>query len=250
MKKLLLSLGFSILSISVVASELSVADFDNRYITDHDERQMFSNNREAVREAVNLALRTDDNEKILYVASKLNLSAIERQKRKAELLAKYPEIIREELKVLDYDYYVFPYSEYSASYSTRFYPQKWDGAVNEDAFFENYDVETERLYSIPPYKCNDVQGSVPSVRTHDHIFSWNISCKSRATYIDMPTDVAQTLILDNKIIWRTLVTAKLKNNRSFIYDGLIDTTLHSAIVHFVSEDGKKLYYSAELKFVQ
>lgn len=101
MKKLLLSCGLSILSISVAASELSVADFgNNRYIPDQHERQRFSDNANAIHNAINLAHLKDDNEKILYVASKLNLSAIERQKRKAELLAIYPEIIGEDLKIL------------------------------------------------------------------------------------------------------------------------------------------------------
>lgn len=250
MKKLLLACGLSLLSISAASSELSVADFgNNKYIFDQNDRQRFSNNADAVRKAINLAHRTDENEKISYVASKLNLSTIEKQKRKAELLAIYPDIIGEELKVLDYDYYVFPYSLYSDAYSTLFYPYSSRSPVNEDEFFENYDVETERLYSIPVPICRNGESSVPSVSLNDRLFSWKVSCKPRATYIDMPTDIAQKLILDHKIKWVTVVTAKVKNNRSFTNDGRLETTLHSATVYFVSEDGKEQYYSAELKFL-
>lgn len=264
MKKLLLALGLGLFSTVTIARDV-IVDYDALYHTE-EIKEVGSHNRWALSNAMSTLHKLDDkynplteNEKLEMIVESLglSLSAMEVRQRKSELLGRFEEALKKRLSIiLDTEHFIFPYTNELDKINLAFYPAKIDKETltrydfSDNEFFENYDVEKGRLYSM-----YDPRGVMCEKRIGSSDIEIFELCNRGRAYIDMSNEMAQELILDRKKLWRIVATVKLKNEKEIVGDYL-KATLAGVTIHFVPDAYKefkkngKSYYSAELKFEQ
>lgn len=263
MKKLLLAFCLGLFSTVTIARDV-IVDYDALYHTEEIKEEA-SQNWMVLFNARSILHRLDDkynplteNEKLEIIVESLglSLSAMEVRQRKSELLGRFEEALKKRLSIiLDTEHFIFPYTKELDKLNLAFYPAKIDKETltrynfSDNEFFDNYDVEKGRLYSMYDPRgvmCEKVIGSDIEV--------FELCNRGRA-YIDMSNEMAQELILDRKKLWRIVATVKLKNEKEIV-GNYLKATLAGVTIHFVPDSSKefrkngKSYYSAELKFEQ